>query len=168
MVQARAGNRDIAPSYTSLVARLQRIVARNVTAPPAVIEDACQAAWTRWCLCRDDVAPGSLLAWLATTATREALRMVRARGEEVPLEGALGPVGAQLIELPARIPGPGDLVEMRERLAEVRRLPVREQRILWLQGLGFDYGEIGACTGDSRRTVERQLDRARRHLRESR
>ena len=34
-----------------------------------------------------------------------------------------------------------------------------------MHGFGFGYEEIAERTGDSRRTVERQLRRAREHLR---
>jgi DNA-directed RNA polymerase specialized sigma24 family protein len=112
------------------------------------------------------VAPGALLGWLITTATREALRMLRAGRREVSLDAAMS-AGAEVIELPTRSPGPDDLAELHERLAEVRRLPVRQQRMVWLTGLGFDYREIGACTGDTHRTVERQLHQARHRLRDS-
>ena len=35
---------------------------------------------------------------------------------------------------------------------------------MWLQGFGLSYSEIAAYTGDTRRTVERQLMRAKRAL----
>lgn len=162
----QAGQPDPESAYLNLAPRLERIVSRNVTAPAGVIEDACQVAWSRWLLRRDEVASGALLAWLATTATREALRMLRTKRREVSLDAAMS-AGAEVIELPTRAPGPDDLAQLHERLAEVRRLPVRQQQMVWLVGLGFDYAEIGVCTGDTHRTVERQLHRARHRLRES-
>ncbi len=92
--------------------------------------------------------------------------MVRMQAREVSLD-LPGQPGAEIIDFPERAPGPDEVVEMRERLAEVRALPVRQQRIVWLQGAGFDYREIGARTGDTRRTVERQLLRAKRKLKPS-
>jgi DNA-directed RNA polymerase specialized sigma24 family protein len=59
---------------------------------------------------------------------------------------------------------PDRVLELSEKLAEVRALPLRQQRIVWLQGLGYEYTEIAAVTGESRRTVERQLSRARQRL----
>jgi DNA-directed RNA polymerase specialized sigma24 family protein len=59
---------------------------------------------------------------------------------------------------------PHRALELRERLAEIRRLPARQQRLVMLQGFGYEYEEIAAATGDSRRTVMRQLTRARQRL----
>jgi RNA polymerase sigma factor (sigma-70 family) len=150
-------------TFAELAPRLERIVARNVRAPEPLIEDACQIAWSRWVMHRDRVAPGSVLAWLTTTATREALRLVRSEARHLPLSEQ-PESGGQLINLPVRVPGPEQVLEFRERLAEVRRLPVRQQTALWMQGLGYDYREIAAQTGSTRRTVERNLLRARQGL----
>ena len=57
------------------------------------------------------------------------------------------------------------LVEDRERLRLMRLLPERQQRILWLHALGLSYQEIAAYTGDTTRTVERQLLRGRARIR---
>lgn len=154
-------------TYAELAPRLQAIVAHNVRAPEALIEDACQIAWSRWVTHRDRVSPNSVLAWLATTAIREALRLVRAESRHVPLSE--GPeAGGTVINLPVRAPGPEQLVEFRERLAEVRRLPVRQQRVLLMQGFGYDYREIATQTGATRRAVERNLLRARQGLERAR
>jgi RNA polymerase sigma factor (sigma-70 family) len=153
-------------TFAELAPRLQRIVAQNVRAPAPLIEDACQIAWGRWITHRDRVAPGSLLPWLATTATREALRLLRKESRHAPLDQAADS-GGTVIELPVPAPGPEQVVEFRERLAEVRRLPVRERTVIWMHGLGYDYREIAAHTGSTRRTVERNLVRARRGLQQA-
>ena len=62
------------------------------------------------------------------------------------------------------VPGPERAVELRERLAEVRQLPLRQQQMVLLHGFGYRYGEIAEFTGDSRRTVERQILRGKRKL----
>jgi DNA-directed RNA polymerase specialized sigma24 family protein len=62
------------------------------------------------------------------------------------------------------VPGPDELVEQRERLATIHHLPERQQRLLWLQGLGLSYAEMADSTGCTNRTVERQLLRAKRAL----
>lgn len=148
-------------TFAELEPRLHRIVARNVRAPEPLIEDACQIAWSRWVTHRDRVDPGSLLSWLVTTATREALRLLRSEARQVPFGEE---PGGQVVDLPVRVPGPEQVVEFRERLAEVRRLPVPQQTALWMHGLGYDYREIAVRTGATRRTVERNLLRARRGL----
>lgn len=165
-VSPHAGSRGRAPvAYAQLVPELERIVARNVRAPQGVVEEACQIAWSRWLVHQRDVAPGSLLGWLSTTASRETLRLLRLQARQVSL-GAPARSAESVAELPLTAAGPDEIAEFRERLADVRRLPVRQQRMLWLQGLGYSYREIGARTGDTHRTVERQLLRARHRLSE--
>jgi DNA-directed RNA polymerase specialized sigma24 family protein len=56
-------------------------------------------------------------------------------------------------------------VEWREQLALVRRIPERQQRLLWMQGAGSSYEEIAAESGLTVRTVERQILRGRDRLR---
>jgi RNA polymerase sigma factor (sigma-70 family) len=150
-------------TYARLAPRLHRIVGRNVQAPECLIEDACQIAWGRWVVHRDEVPPGSMLRWLATTATREALHLVRYQSRLVSLEAHLDK-GGELVEFPVRNPGPDQVAEFRTRLAEVRRLPGRQQTAVWLQGFGFNYREIASRTGSTRRIVERDLMKARRAL----
>ena len=151
--------------YARLAPRLQRIVGHNVRAPDCLIEDACQIAWSRWVAHRDEVAPGSTLGWLSTTATREAVRLLRQQARYVSLEGEVEQ-GGTVVGFPARAPGPEQVAEFRDRLAEVRQLPTRQQRAVWLQSFGYGYQEIAARTGSSRRSVERTLLKARRRLHE--
>ena len=70
-------------------------------------------------------------------------------------------------ELPnsrSRLATPHELVERRERLREVQRLPERQQRVVWLHAIGLSYAEIALTEGCTRRTVDRQLLRARQVL----
>ena len=147
-------------TYADADRRLRQIVAFNVRAPEAVIEDACQTAWLRFTGRRDAIPPGALLPWLATTATREALRLVGRTQCEVPLDAlAAAPVSA------AAARGPEAIAELRGRLVELRALTARQRRLIWLQGLGFSYDEMAARERASLRTVERQVLRARKRLR---
>ena len=57
-----------------------------------------------------------------------------------------------------------DLAEQKSRLDSIQALPERQRRLLWLQGLGLSYREMAGETGMTRRTVERQLIRARSSL----
>lgn len=148
--------------YAELAPQLLRIVSSNLTAPEGVIEDACQMAWGSFLQARASIARGAELGWLVTTATRQALRQLRFLRNEVSYEEQ-----REQSDLDARaslVPGPARTAELRERLAEIHQLPVRQQRMLWMHGVGYDYGEIAVLTGDSRRTVERQLLRAKRRL----
>ncbi len=47
------------------------------------------------------------------------------------------------------------------------RLQAREARVLGLRVAGYRRDEIAELTGDSRRTIDRQLGRARRKLRDA-
>jgi RNA polymerase sigma factor (sigma-70 family) len=146
---------DVGELYRLLAARLERIVRFDVRAPDVVIEDACQFAWYRLILDRHGVRRDAALSWLATTAVREAWRLIRRRDRERSLED-LGDAFAE----PAA-PAPEVLVGRRQRLEAIGTLPVRQQRMLWLQGFGLSYGEIARHEGCTPRTVERQLLRAK-------
>lgn len=146
--------------YADADRRLRQIVAFNVRAPQTVIEDACQTAWLRFTGRRDDIPPRALLPWLATTATREALRLVGRTQCEVSLDAlAEAPVSADAAR------GPEAIAELRGRLVELRALTARQRRLIWLQGLGFTYDEMAAREQATLRTVERQVLRARKRLR---
>lgn len=140
--------------------RLREIVAFNVRAPAPLIEDACQTAWLRLTRRRDDLAPRATLPWLVTTATREALRLIHRAERELSLELLTDPCS---LTNPA--PGPEAITELRSRLAELGALNRRQRRLIWLQGLGFSYEEMAGREGDTLRTIERQVLRARGVLR---
>jgi RNA polymerase sigma factor (sigma-70 family) len=155
-----AGCRIVAELYCDLQPQLVRILASNLQAPEWVIDDACQTAWGSLIEHRRAVLPGAELGWLATTATRAALRLLRRERLAQPFQEAPAPVA--LADF--RAPAPEKQLELRERLAEIRRLPVRQQRVVLLHGFGYEYDEIAAQTGETRRTVARQLTRARQRL----
>jgi RNA polymerase sigma factor (sigma-70 family) len=154
---------DVGELYRSLSGRLEHIVRRDVCAPEAVIEDACQVAWGDLVRHRGRVRREAALSWLARTAEREAFRLARRELRELSLDAtleqdgdtALGPTSSTLEEL----------VDHHARLESLAKLPGRQQHLVWLQGLGFSYDEMSARTGDSNRTIERQLLRAKRSLR---
>ncbi|HWE58857.1 MAG TPA: sigma-70 family RNA polymerase sigma factor [Solirubrobacteraceae bacterium] len=158
------GLRDSAVSdlYNELQPQLVRILVSNLQPPQWVIDDACQTAWSSLLERRDRVEPGGELGWLSTTATRAALRLLR-RDRMADAWGR-PPVPISLADFRLREPAPEYQFELRERLAEVRRLPVRQQRLVMLHGFGYEYDEIAAVTGQTRRTVARQLTRARQRL----
>jgi RNA polymerase sigma factor (sigma-70 family) len=162
--RAAASAGDFDADYRRLAPRLERNLRANVRAPRAVIEEACQTAWSRLLVANPPIAAEVRLGWLTTTASREAIRAVRAQRLELPLTHLKD---GEVIEFPARTPEPERAFELRERLGEVRRLPVRQRQSLWLQSAGYSYAEIAAETGDSVRTIERQLLRARQTLRQA-
>jgi RNA polymerase sigma factor (sigma-70 family) len=145
---------------------------RQVTATlgdRALAEDGCQSAWVALLGHRQIPCDGRGLAWLRVVAVRAAWRASRAR--EVP-GGSMagGEVGEREFAEPvASSRGPLERVMDVEATdaarARLRGLPLRERRAVALYGAGLSYVEIAETTGDSVRTVERQLGRARRRLR---
>ncbi len=155
---------DVGELYRRFSGNLLRIVRCGVIAPEPVIEDACQYAWSRLLLDPHRVHGETARSWLATTALHEAWRLVGRAGREQSLES--------VIEDGADFPSPRPerdplaLAEARERLRTLTRLPQRQQRLLWLRGVGLSYDEIARRQGCTSRTVERQLRTARASLRE--
>jgi RNA polymerase sigma factor (sigma-70 family) len=157
----RAG--EVAELYALHARRLERIVRVDVRAPQPVIEDACQFAWTRLLFHADRIRRDTAIAWLTRTAVRHAFKLVGRECRELSLDRVLeeesGPPDCLLA------PAPDEIVEQRQRLAELRSLPERQQRLVWLHGLGLNYVEMAAREGCTVRTVERQLLRAKRKVR---
>jgi RNA polymerase sigma factor (sigma-70 family) len=153
---------DVGELYRRLAARLVRIVRSDVRASDAVIDDACQFAWASLVSHCQRVRREAALSWLATTAVREALRLLRRDGRALSFEATFD--GAGDAPPPAVAPGSDEIVERLERLEEIRSLPLRQQRLLWLQGFGFSYAEMASREACTARTVERQLLRAKATL----
>ena len=154
---------DVAELYTACAGRLERIVRRGVRAPRPLIEDACQFAWG--CLLRhqDRLHRETALSWLATTAIHEALKLVRGQARYASLETMLDEWGEGVIA--GEAPDTAEIWEQRSRLELLGSLSERQQRLLWLQGLGLSYAEMADTTSQTLRTVERQLLRAKHGLR---
>ncbi|HYB26874.1 MAG TPA: sigma-70 family RNA polymerase sigma factor [Solirubrobacteraceae bacterium] len=159
---APLGAGDVSELYSLLAKRLEQIVRLDVRAPDVVIEDACQFAWSRLVHHRDRVHRETVMSWLARTAVHEAFKLLRRDRRDLSLEAASEQDARWT---PVTVPGPEAAIETRERLEQVRRLPERQQRILWMHALGLSYAEIAAREGCTVRTVERQLLRARQRLR---
>lgn len=149
--------------YGAHAERLRQIVRGRVRASDPVVEDACQVAWGQLVRHRHRVRSETALAWLVTTAVRQAVKLAARECRELSYdqltEGRGEPAAAALA------PSPEEVVGQRERLDAIAGLSERQQRLVWLQGFGLSYAEIADCTGDTSRTVERQLLRAKRALR---
>jgi RNA polymerase sigma factor (sigma-70 family) len=165
---------DVARFYVEESVRVRRIVRMSVTAPPAVIEDACQVAWSRLLIHRARLRRESARAWLIRVAIREAVKSIQRERRERSLEALLeqggGSAAGDSADPGMTLPTPAlveDLVEQKTRLESIRALPERQRRLVWLQGLGLSYREMAGETGMTRRTVERQLMRARSSLAEA-
>ena len=153
---------DVGALFERRAAQVHRLVRHEVRAPEPVIEDACQVAWSRLVTHRDRVGRDTAVAWLVTTAMREAFKLLRREQFELSLDELLDD-RAQLGE---SVLGPSaeEIVGHRERLEALRSLSSRQRQLVWLQGVGLSYAEMADETGATRRTVERQLLRARRKL----
>jgi RNA polymerase sigma factor (sigma-70 family) len=146
---------EIAELYSELAPQLRRVLGAHLQVPESVLEDACQFAWTTLLSDPGQVDRDRTLSWLATTARREALATLKRSEIELRVVG----------DCPAPEPvDPHQSAEFWERMGQIRRLSRRQQRIVWMQGMGFRYEEIAAEIGESRRSVERQLLAARRRL----
>jgi RNA polymerase sigma factor (sigma-70 family) len=157
---------DVGELYGSFAGRLEQIVRLDVRASDAVIEDACQFAWYRLLHHSHRVHRETVMAWLARTAVHEAFKLMRRGRRELSLDAAL-----EDREEPAWATAPAtpqQLLEYRERIGELRRLPERQQRVVWLHAFGLSYSEMAAHEQCTRRTVDRQLLRARAALRDQR
>jgi RNA polymerase sigma factor (sigma-70 family) len=143
--------------------RLLRLVAMDVGARPQVIEDACAYAWTE--LITRQPERTSIIGWLRVVARHQAIRLAQRDRRTVSLH-ALAPMPAQ--ESRATTCPPSDATEHNEALRAlglVARLPERKRASLALQLAGYSYDEIAAELEMTRRTVERQLRRARAEVR---
>jgi RNA polymerase sigma factor (sigma-70 family) len=154
---------EVAELYARSAALVRGQVCSEVTAPEAVIDDACQFAWIRLLHHRHRVGRDRAVSWLITTALHEVFKLVRRDSHDLSLEQLLEETGDLRINRFA--PAPEEAVGARLRLELLQELPERQQRLVWLQGLGFDYPEMAAKADMTVRTVERQLMKARRNLR---
>jgi len=153
---------DEAQLYHALSRRVLRIVQHQVRTNTANIEDACHSAWVAFLRRSDHIERDATLSWITTTAIHEAYALIRTQQRTASLEQTLD-LGGEPID-PSPSTRPMERAEQRERLQLVHRLPDRQRRIVLLQAAGLSYAEIARVTGDSERTVERQLYRARHSL----
>jgi DNA-directed RNA polymerase specialized sigma24 family protein len=163
---------DEAELYRRYHRALQRAVARAVTAPPELIEDACQIAWTA--MLRYQPTRATLFIWLRVVAIREASRQrARAHAEtpaghfHTPHPGELAP--GEHPEPPADTPDIADQVAARiqhaQRRHDLATLKPNDRHALYLQGLGYRYQEIMHITDASYTAVNRRITEGRRALR---
>lgn len=155
---------DEAELYERLAPRVERIVRSEVHAPREVVEDACHHAWAQLINHSERIERDTALSWLVRTAVRHAWRLDHIGRREASLE-AVADSGGEL-PLPSKLPGPAERAELRDKLGVLGALSDRQRRLVWLQAAGLSYVEMSAYTGDSVRTVERQIVRATARIRE--
>jgi DNA-directed RNA polymerase specialized sigma24 family protein len=140
---------------------LQAVVSRRVHTSPVNVEDACGFAWLQ--LVRRGSRPASTFAWLCTTAIREAIRLCRRAALTDTLDEADETAADPRDGLHARL----ELIATGEQIRGARLRP-REARLVGLRAAGYRREEMAEVTGESCRTVDRQLGRAQRKLRHAR
>jgi RNA polymerase sigma factor (sigma-70 family) len=140
--------------------RLHAVVSATVRTSGANVDDACGFAWLQ--LVRHRPPAPVAFAWLCTTAVREAIRLQHRTARLIDLD-ALAEVALEPTQ------GPERSLEVIAAGAQIRtaRLKAREARVLGLRVAGYRRDEIAELTGDSHRTIDRQLGRARRKLRDA-
>lgn len=147
--------------------RLVRAVAGAVTAPQALIEDACQQAWS--ILMRRQPDRGlTLFAWLRTVAVHEAYRLSREERRDARLEDLAGDGEWEAWEALLGSSGSlDDAIEARRALATLAALPATQRQDLTLRVAGFRYDEIAELGGRPRSTnnVNKHLVKARARIR---
>jgi DNA-directed RNA polymerase specialized sigma24 family protein len=159
---------EIAAMYANHDAQLRRLVhargARHGKLNTTVVDDACSFAWTQL-LTHDYVDLGpprwGALAWLTTAAMREAWRLHGRDYLAAPEE-----LETVRSEREHHAPAADDVAEQHMRLDLVKQIPERPRRFLLRLALGYSYDEIGEAEGASYTTVNKQIARAKRLLRE--
>ena len=157
---------DEATLFLAHNAALVHAVRRAVQGSDALVEDACQSAWA--ILLRAQPNRATVFAWLLTVAIHEAWRLSAADRRSCPLTR---PDDTELDGLDRAHDDPDPAVRALARLHAQMRLRAvgevlneRQRRLIALQAIGCSYAELAALTGDTPRTVDRQLARAKRRL----
>ena len=141
---------------------LHRAVARVVNAPRELIEDACQNAWTT--LLRVQPERTSVPNWLYVVATREAFRLCERDRRHLHLE-TMQPAGSWDAVIGDAL-SIDDILEAREALEILARLPDRQRTDLTLLVAGYSYIEIAELTGGRTYTnVNKHIAKARARVR---
>lgn len=146
-------------------AALLRSVRLGLRLPAPVAEDACSIAWAQ--LLRTQPRRDQIHAWLRVVAVREAIRLWEQEQRHVALEPESDLASDRALGAGPAAHGPHDGVagEARAALHAVAALPDRQRHVLTRRLAGYSHAEIAAETGDTLRTVQRQLRRARAGVR---
>jgi RNA polymerase sigma factor (sigma-70 family) len=137
-------------------------VTHAINGSGALIEDACQTAWT--ILVRRQPDRASVFAWLYVVAIHEAYRLSAIERRELHLEDLTIEDDWDTI-LAGRVTV-DDQLEALEALRALADLPDRQRQDLSLRVGGFSYREIAARTdGRTYTNVNKHLVKARARIR---
>jgi DNA-directed RNA polymerase specialized sigma24 family protein len=147
---------DEDPLYRQHARRLRSALRMKVNTTDDNLDDACAFAWMQFVRCQP--RRNTVFAWLRTVATREAIRLDRIERAypRTQLDGLDHPA---LRDLRAEPDAHDELIDALDTLAS---LSDRQRTILGLYALGLRHKEIAVATGDTARSVARQMVRARR------
>jgi DNA-binding CsgD family transcriptional regulator len=137
--------------------RLLAAVRAAVRTSPMNVEDACAFAWLQ--LVRYRPKRACAFGWLRKTAIREAVRLERRSDRMVALDTVADVVPGPALGLDRQL----GLIVAGEQIRAARLRP-REARILAFRVAGYSRREMAQLTGDSDRSIDRQLVRAQRKL----
>ena len=141
-------------------------VSNAINGSDALIEDACQTAWT--ILMRRQPDRASVFAWLYVVAIHEAYRLSAIERRETRLSSRRADHrdGEDLVADPHTL---DDALEALEALLALAALPARQRADLTLKIAGYTYEEIRILTdGRTFTNVNKSLVKARRRIRRSR
>jgi RNA polymerase sigma factor (sigma-70 family) len=140
--------------------RLHAVVSRNVRTSAANVDDACGFAWLQ--LVRHRPPAAVAFAWLCTTAVREAIKLDQRTTRLIGLDQ----LARVATDSSPRAESSLERIAVGEQTTAVRLRP-REARVVGLRVASYSRDEIAELTGESHRTIDRQLGRARRKLRDA-
>ncbi|MGH2893793.1 MAG: RNA polymerase sigma factor, partial [Solirubrobacteraceae bacterium] len=95
---------EVGELYARNAALVRGQVCSEVTAPEAVIDDACQFAWIRLLHHRHRVGRDCAVSWLIATARHEVFKLVRRDSRDLSLEQLLEETGDLRINRSAAAP----------------------------------------------------------------
>lgn len=150
--------------YRQHAAQLQAIVRHEVTTSRENVEDACAFAWTQLLRYQPDRA--AVLAWLCRTAIRVAIKLDRRQRRDVDVDLDLDAAAEHSATASQPIAARVELLAARELIGAAGLRP-REAHMLALHIAGFTYTDIAKIDQVSKRTVERQLLRARHKIKQA-
>jgi len=171
----RRRDQQVGTFFVTHAGRLQRAVRRHLNhVGDALIEDACQMAWTRLLQRPDITLDARGFGWLTTVAVHEAWRLGPVTQEQ-PAGALTSP--ADCNRKPGERPEPADTdhrgtaeraldhIEHDDRLQAMRALKPSEREALYLNGLGYTYREITRLSGATYTAVNRRIREGRAALR---
>jgi RNA polymerase sigma factor (sigma-70 family) len=146
----RAATAGEKAAFAVLVGRYQGLVRGTAFRVTRNVEDAHDVTQQTWLILLRKIdtlkSPESLPAWLATTARREALRLLRERSRNLPLDG----LALELLEDPEDSPEEqAERHEMADRVRQaLHRLPSQRAHFLvQLVGHKVPYAQASATLG---------------------